>query len=177
MLKSWQLHTSLNLAVAFTAVLQDFDIEHKILSVTCDNASNNDTMVTEMDKMLISFSAVNCTQCFAHIINLVSKSLLHQSDMKKDNKSGRDIDDDEKSLLDLAGDIGGEELDMTKETDTADKETEDSDNLEGWVDEAAALTSEQQQVLEASVQPVKRMLVKVQQDKSIRLTITLIAFT
>ena len=97
--------------------------------------------------------------------------------MKKDNKSSRDIDDNEKLLLDLASDIGGEELDMTKETDIADEETEDSNNLEGWVDEATALTSEQQQVLEASVQPVKRMLVKMRQDKSIRLTITLIAFT
>ena len=108
-------------------------------------------MVTELDKMLISFSAVNCTRCFAHIINLVSKSLLHQFDLKRDKKSGREIDDNEKSLLDLAGDIEGEEYDMAKENDTADEETVDHDNLEGWVDEVATFTPEQQANLEASV--------------------------
>jgi len=167
----------LNLAAAFTAVLQNFNIEHKILSVTCDNALNNDTMVTELDKMLISFSAVNHTWCFTHIINLVSKSLLHQFDLKRDKKSGREFDDNEKSLLDLAGDIEGEEYNMAKENDTTNEETVDHDNLEGWVDKVATFTPEQQANLEASVRPVRRMLVKVWQDKSMRLTITLIIFT
>jgi len=134
-------------------------------------------MVTELDKMLISFSAINRTQCFTHIINLISKSLLHQFDLKRDKKSGREIDDDEKSLLDLAGDIEGEEYDMAKENDTANEETADYDNLEGWVNEVATFTPEQQANLEASVRPVRRMLVKVQQDKSMRLTITLMIFT
>ncbi|KAF8236207.1 hypothetical protein L208DRAFT_1127187, partial [Tricholoma matsutake] len=58
------------LAVAFVEVLRDFSIEHKILSVTCDNASNNNTMATELEDMLTKFSPVNCTHCFAHILNL-----------------------------------------------------------------------------------------------------------
>jgi len=82
-LKSWQSHTGLNLAVAFAAVLQDFHIEHKILLVTYDNTSNNDTMVAELDEILPSFSPVNCTWYFTHILNLVSKSLLCQFDVKK----------------------------------------------------------------------------------------------
>ena len=147
--------------MAFAGVLQDFDIEHKILSVTCDNASNNNTMVAELDKILTSFSPVNRTRCFTHILNLVSKSLLHQFDLKRDDKSDKGVDDDEKSLLDLAGDIEGEEFDMAKENDTADGEMADDDNLEGWVDEVAACTPEEQQVLEESIRPVKRTLVKV----------------
>ncbi len=118
-------------------------------------------MVAELDKILTSFSPVNRTRCFTHILNLVSKSLLHQFDLKRDDKSDKGVDDDEKSLLDLAGDIEGEEFDMAKENDTADGEMADDDNLEGWVDEVAACTPEEQQVLEESIRPVKRTLVKV----------------
>jgi hypothetical protein len=55
-------------------------------------------------------------------------------------------------LLDLAGDIEGEEFDIAKENDTANEEMEDSDNdLEGWVDEVATFTPKEQQDLEASI--------------------------
>ncbi|KAF8219718.1 hypothetical protein L208DRAFT_1157969, partial [Tricholoma matsutake] len=58
------------LAVAFTQVLHNFGIDHKVLSVTCNNASNNDTMISELDTMLTEFLSINCTCCFAHILNL-----------------------------------------------------------------------------------------------------------
>jgi hypothetical protein len=51
--------TGINLAMAFTEVLRDFGIEHKILSVTCNNASNNNTMATELDSILTKVSPVN----------------------------------------------------------------------------------------------------------------------
>lgn len=98
---------------------------------------------------------------YSHILNLVSKSLLRQFDVKKVDKSGTDIDDDEKMLLDLAGDIEGEESDMAMANDPVDGEMDGDDNLEGWVDEVAAFTPEGRQVLEESIRPVKRMLVKV----------------
>ncbi|PPR06686.1 LOW QUALITY PROTEIN: hypothetical protein CVT26_001472 [Gymnopilus dilepis] len=69
-----QSHTGLNLALAFKSILEDFGIEHKILSVTCDNASNNDTMVTEMHERITSFNKVNRTRCFLHVLNLVAKN-------------------------------------------------------------------------------------------------------
>ena len=71
--------------------------------MTCDNASNNDTMVSEMEKSLIEFSEVNRTRCFAHILNLIPKSLLKQFDMKQ--KTEEDLTDEECELLDLAGNI------------------------------------------------------------------------
>ncbi|KIL54600.1 hypothetical protein M378DRAFT_41660, partial [Amanita muscaria Koide BX008] len=58
------------LAVAFQGILREFGIENKILSVTCDNASNNDTMAENLAETLPSWSVVNRTRCFAHIINL-----------------------------------------------------------------------------------------------------------
>ncbi|PBK83684.1 hypothetical protein ARMGADRAFT_875608, partial [Armillaria gallica] len=55
----------------------------QILSITCNNASNNDTMVMTLSdsESLPSFSGQeNCTRCFAHVLNLVTKSLLKQFD-------------------------------------------------------------------------------------------------
>ncbi|KAG1871907.1 hypothetical protein C8R48DRAFT_556663, partial [Suillus tomentosus] len=53
----------------------------KILSVTCDNASNNDTMVNELSDLLEDFPGeTNRTQCFLHIVNLVAKTLIRQFD-------------------------------------------------------------------------------------------------
>jgi hypothetical protein len=146
--------------VAFVEVLKDFGIEHKILSVTCDNASNNDTMATELEYMLTKFSPVNRTRCFAHILNLVAKSLLKQFDVKKDDKED-DLNDEERTLLAMAGDIEQEEMLSAQEQDDADGEVEDDDDLEGWVDEVEALTPGERENLNESIRPVKKMLVKV----------------
>jgi len=49
----------------------------QILSVTLDNASNNDTMIAELENLLDEFpGAANQTRCFTHILNLVVKSIL-----------------------------------------------------------------------------------------------------
>ena len=145
--------------MAFAAVLRDFGIEHKILSVTCDNTSNNDTMVEKMDGLLTTFLAVNRTRCFNHILNLVAKSLLKQFDVHRTDKEASDLDDDERSLLGLAGDID-EELTMEQEDDSEDGGIEE-DDLEDWVDEIAALTPEERKDLEALIHPVKCTLVKL----------------
>jgi hypothetical protein len=154
-------HTGMNLAVAFVDVLQDFCIDHKILSVTCDNTSNNDTMITELDHMLTKFSPINRTCCFAHILNLVAKSLLKQFDVKHEKKDNNDLNEDEQLLLALAENIDEEELTVVQENDNEDSESEDDDSLEGWVDEVEALTPDEWEQLEESIQPVKKMLVKV----------------
>ncbi|EIW56577.1 uncharacterized protein TRAVEDRAFT_81300, partial [Trametes versicolor FP-101664 SS1] len=52
-----------------------------ILSVTCDNASNNDTMITHMSDLLAKFQGQYArTRCFLHITNLTAQSLLHEFD-------------------------------------------------------------------------------------------------
>ncbi|KAG2112249.1 uncharacterized protein F5147DRAFT_527041, partial [Suillus discolor] len=52
-----------------------------ILSVTADNASSNDTLVTELVDLVPHFAGqASHTRCFLHIINLVAKSLLHEFD-------------------------------------------------------------------------------------------------
>jgi hypothetical protein len=87
-----QSHSGLNLATAFAKILQEFGIVDKvsiktnykseaphlqqILSIMCDNASCNNVMITELAKILPSFSKVGHTQCFWNIINLIAKSII-----------------------------------------------------------------------------------------------------
>ena len=149
----------MNLAWAFADVLRSFKIETKILSVTCDNASNNDTMIHELDDSLTEYSSLNRTRCFAHILNLVAKALLKQFDVKREDNNS--LNDDERSLLEMAADIETEELTTEQEQDGDDGEVGDDDNDDGWVDEVAALTPDERVDLEESIRPVKKTLVKV----------------
>ncbi|TFK79442.1 hypothetical protein K466DRAFT_450423, partial [Polyporus arcularius HHB13444] len=53
----------------------------QIMNITCDNASNNDTMVAEMGVLLPFFEGqFHRVRCFAHVVNLVAKSMLRQFD-------------------------------------------------------------------------------------------------
>ena len=110
-------HTGIHLGEAFAGVLEQFHIGEKILSVTCNNTSNNDKMVTEMPKSLTCFSPVNHTWCFMHILNLIAKSLLKQFDAKLDENNQGDLNDRERGLLALASDIEWEELMTVQEYD------------------------------------------------------------
>ena len=147
-----QSHSGLNLALAFVEILKDFKIEHKILSVTCNNASNNDTMVSEMEKLLTEFLEVNCTHCFVHILNLITKSLLKQFDMKQ--KTEEDLTDDKHELSDLAGNMQEEESIMAMENDTGDDDTADENDMDGWVNEMEHLTASEKENLDESIKPV-----------------------
>ena len=118
-------------------------------------------MVTELDTALTHFSLVNHTWCFAHILNLIAKSLLKQFDIKQDEGIKDDLNEGKQSLLALAENLEEEELIVEQENDSDDGDSKDDDNLDGWVDEVEALTLEEHEDLNESIQPVKRMLVKV----------------
>ena len=184
-------HNGTTLATAFANVLCDFKIEHKvshlvisvvpraypytsqILSVTCDNASNNDTMTASLETTLPAFSRFNRTRCFAHILNLVAKSLLRQFDVrKKVVRDVEDVEDDnepeltdeeleqEKALLELAQGLDEEERTTAQETDP-DENIEEDDDVEGWVDEVEELSASERNELLRKVRPVKLVLAKV----------------
>lgn len=110
-----QAHTGKNLAEAAAKVVNEFGIAHKILGLTCDNASNNDTMVAELEKLIPSFGVQRAhSRCLAHILNLVAKLLLAMFDQKKtkgkgdgDNGEGddRSEDVDIKDILTQLGEL------------------------------------------------------------------------
>lgn len=126
----------------------------RILSITCDNASNNDVMINELANLLDNFpGAANQTRCFTHILNLVVKSILAQFELPK---SRANIGDD---LLKLAEGIELEE-EITAKDGEEGEEGED-DNVEGWIDEREEMGERQLEELEARIEPIRLLLIKV----------------
>ena len=69
-----QGHTGVYLAGIVAECLQSFDIQNKILGIALDNASNNDTMVSELAELLPGFQGHAArTRCACHVFNLVVK--------------------------------------------------------------------------------------------------------
>ncbi|GLB45805.1 hypothetical protein LshimejAT787_3000140 [Lyophyllum shimeji] len=155
-------HTGVNLAVVFADILREYGISDKILSVTCDNASNNDVMIEELAKRLPDFSVVNHTRCFLHVTNLVAKSIVRQFDVKKADADAQ-LDAAEAELHDIAAGLELEEALAAAERSNEQGEMEggDEDNDDGWVDEVVLLSDEERKTLETSIRPVKLVLAKL----------------
>lgn len=128
-----------------------------MLSVVCDNATNNDVMVDELAKTIPSFRGERSrTRCFAHIINLVAKALLRQFDLPQ-KKADDALDEAAEELHRLAADIESEE--MVAQADDA----EDADDEDGWEDMRQQMSPEEREELQKSVDPLRLVLVKVRQ--------------
>ena len=104
------------------------------------------------------------TRCFAHILNLIAKSILQQFDIPRAQVNN---DDATVALIELAGNIEFEEEEMDEygdndnDDDNSDDQEEVMENTDDWVNEREAMTMEQLAELDKSVQPVRWMLVKV----------------
>lgn len=110
-------------------------------------------MIKEIANLLDDFPGpANQTRCFAHVLNLVVKSIIKQFDLPKSKG------DAAKELLALAGNIELEEDEWAMEEDSEDAE---DDNVEGWVDERTLMTDEELDELDESVEPVRLFLTKV----------------
>ncbi|KAF7300003.1 hypothetical protein MKEN_01322600 [Mycena kentingensis (nom. inval.)] len=111
-------HDGKNLAAVLDQVADDFGVSDRIRSVTCDNATANDAMIKELERMLqrrfVGESPrdfrgqADRTRCAAHIINLVAKSLLKMFKTKKadgttdyDDEYGSAAEDAAEALLDV----------------------------------------------------------------------------
>jgi hypothetical protein len=55
-------HTGENLAACLFSVLEDFKISEKIVAITTDNASNNDTMLASLGDLLLAKGIVFIAQ-------------------------------------------------------------------------------------------------------------------
>jgi hypothetical protein len=151
-----QSHSGMNLVKAFVKILEDFGIEKKILSIICDNASANDTIIEAMEGLLTGFAdQASRTRCFAHIINLVAKMVMHQFDTPK-QQADVTLSAVESELRDLEKD----DLDTEDMRDGAD-DNGGCDNQEGWVDERETMLERKRERLEASVKPMQLVLTKV----------------
>jgi hypothetical protein len=137
-----------------------------MLSITCDNASNNNVMVDKLEDLLPDFGGTaSHTRCFLHTVNLIAKSLLREFDVTKKNAVAaldNVADDEESELVGLSADDERGESDMAMPGEYYDIEEEYSlDNEEGWVDEVALLAEDEQIELQRNIRPVKLVLLKV----------------
>ncbi|KAJ3553815.1 hypothetical protein NP233_g12561 [Leucocoprinus birnbaumii] len=80
-------HMGENLAQAFVEVIEFFNVTEKLLAVACDNASNNDMMLDELDDQWETFSQEEArVHCFCHILDLIAKSVICQFDVEPSKK-------------------------------------------------------------------------------------------
>jgi hypothetical protein len=130
----------------------------KCLGITCDNASNNDTMIQSLEEMVESFRGHRThARCFNHVVALIAKKMIRLFDV---NKTDVDValDEAEQALWDLAEGIDAEELQTQSELDADDDD--DVDNEEG-LEGLNLIPGPTRDELERSTQPVKLVLVKV----------------
>jgi hypothetical protein len=114
-------------------------------------------MIDQLAANLVDFpGASNRARCFAHILNLVVKSIMRQFDMPKKRWDSTSDEDLEK----LAGNIEAEE-DATRAEEDIPEDGPIQDNEEGWVDERDDMTEEDIEELEESVRPIRFLLTKV----------------
>jgi hypothetical protein len=130
----------------------------QILSITADNASNNDKMIQHLSNLIESFpGAANQTRCFAHILNLVAKSILHQFEGPKvTNDVDKSMDDAAKAVSE-SDELDDEDGDVSDDVD--------DDNEDGLPDEREKMTEEALVRLEKSVKPIRLLLTKVSKFK------------
>ena len=135
----------------------------QILGVTADNASNNDKMIERLAELIDNFpGSANQTRCFTHILNLVAKSVLRQFEAPK-AKGVDSINDAIKELAAVSDELKdeGDEVAVDEQADEDGDNEGDNDNDDGLPEEREGMSQEQLAELEASVQPIRRVLTKV----------------
>jgi hypothetical protein len=117
-------------------------------------------MIRHLGELIDAFKGRESqTRCFAHILNLIAKSVIRQFDVPRAKVN--DVSDEATTALrELAGNIDNEEQEMADSEDDSEDE-EENENMDDWVDERQALTMERLAELDESLQPVRVMLVKV----------------
>jgi hypothetical protein len=111
-------------------------------------------MIEELANLLDNFpGAANQTRCFTHILNLVVKSILAQFELPKSQANIAD------EIWKLAEGLELEE-EITAKDGEEGEEGED-DNVEGWIDEREEMTERQLEELEARIEPIRLLLIKV----------------
>ena len=128
-------------------------------------------MVTELHKMLPGFPGQAArTRCFCHIVNLVAKSVISQFDIPKNAKvalaTEADMGDPGDSLdevidHDLAALAEELEIEEGEAQIEENKQGNEGDNDDGWVDERAEMSRAERAILNQDVMPARRVLGKV----------------
>jgi hypothetical protein len=143
------------LAQVFARVLDNFGISDKILEITGDNASNNDTMIDELEDLIPEFNGSAArARCFLHVTNLVAKCLINQCDASHFNQ-------DEVNEMEAQGIAAAVDMVTHGPQNDEDEEENSLDDEDGMVDALALMTAQQRAEVEASMRPIRLILLKV----------------
>lgn len=121
-------------------------------------------MIEHLSTLIEYFpGAANQTRCFAHILNLVVKSVLCQFDTPKKRAAdgdSRDLDDASNALAALAQELEDTETEADDGSEEGDDNGGEDDGDDGLVDERDGMSEAEVDELEASLVPVRMMLTK-----------------
>lgn len=92
----------------------------------------------------------NCTWCFAHVINLIAKSVIQQFDIPK-TKGNKSFDDVLWELMVLAEELDKEELAMKEGECWASEVDREDDDVDGWVNEQEEMSEPEQKELDDNI--------------------------
>ena len=128
-------------------------------------------MTYELADQLAHFAGVNtCTRCFLHVVNLVAKTLIRIFDLpkKKDIRTSEHEDNEEEDWRELGQEHELEELQTRLEAYESKFQASEEmdgdlveDDMANWVNKADYLTMEDCADLDAHMQVLCLMLVKV----------------
>jgi hypothetical protein len=118
-------------------------------------------MIEHLAVLIETFpGAANQTRCFAHILNLVVKSILRQFEATK--KEGKAEEPQVAAVVDEIDDEGSEGEFYEEDDGCGDGDVDDTDDDEdGLAEEMDEMTVEEMSRLKESVQPIRQVLTKV----------------
>jgi hypothetical protein len=117
-------------------------------------------MIAALEKQIGAFpGAANRTRCFAHVLNLVAKSIIKIFDVPMAEAEGA-LSNAQKELARFANEVEVDD-DEGAGANMDRGDDEDDDDIDGWIDEHADMCKEDLEALDASVQPVCLVLTKV----------------
>lgn len=117
-------------------------------------------MISELQDCLADFPGEsNQTRCFNHTLALVGVRIVRQFDAPTGG-AGINMDEAEQELRQLAEGIDEEEVITQREHETDEGDGEE-DNVDGWIEQWNELSGTDREDLDASLRPVRMLLVKV----------------
>ena len=121
-------------------------------------------MIEHLPVLVDTFpGAANQIRCFAHILNLVVKSILRQFEGLKKGKVGADVAmeiDGDNDNGDEEGDSGSNEV-GGNECEDVDDDVVDDDDEEELVDEMSEMSEEELLSIKEKAKPIRLVLTKV----------------
>ena len=75
-------HTGRAIYEEFDKALDRFGMKQKLLTISVDNATNNDSFITIMIQKYPSFTKEHHIRCFAHVLNLAAQQIMKEQDAR-----------------------------------------------------------------------------------------------